>query len=172
MQLLRPPLVLRATIGPIGISPRRAWRRGLRVSLWRTERNRTTGVIGSSGGGAFDSSRGSVLRSSATYRLAARTRVRSTACLARQWHRGGSGGRRAYTAEALRLRLPRGRGSAGWSRAPADPTTRGIVAPPDDKFDSFGETVNAVRAAAALFGADAKDSQMGGALLLRFPRPK
>ena len=45
---------------------------------------------------------------------------------------------------------------------PADPTTRGIVAPPDDKFDSFGETVNAVRAAAALFGADAKDSQMGG----------
>jgi hypothetical protein len=31
----------------------------------------------------------------------------------------------------------------------------GIVAPPDDKFDSFGETVNAVRAAAALYGADA-----------------
>ena len=31
----------------------------------------------------------------------------------------------------------------------------GIVAPPDDKFDSFGETVNAVRAAAGLFGADA-----------------
>lgn len=41
-----------------------------------------------------------------------------------------------------------------------EPTDRkfvvlGIVAPPDDKFDSFGETVNAIRASAALFGADA-----------------
>jgi hypothetical protein len=31
----------------------------------------------------------------------------------------------------------------------------GIIAPPDDKFDSFGETVNAVRGAAGLYGADA-----------------
>lgn len=31
----------------------------------------------------------------------------------------------------------------------------GIIAPPDDKFDSFGETVNAIRGAAGLFGADA-----------------
>jgi hypothetical protein len=42
----------------------------------------------------------------------------------------------------------------------AEPTDRkfivlGIVAPPDAKFDSFGETVNAIRASAALFGADA-----------------
>jgi len=41
-----------------------------------------------------------------------------------------------------------------------EPTDRkfivlGIVAPPDDKFDSFGETVNAIRAAVALYGADA-----------------
>lgn len=31
----------------------------------------------------------------------------------------------------------------------------GIVAPPDDKFDSFGEAVNAIRGSAGLQGADA-----------------
>lgn len=31
----------------------------------------------------------------------------------------------------------------------------GIVAPPDDKFDSFAQTINEIRAAAALYGADA-----------------
>jgi hypothetical protein len=41
-----------------------------------------------------------------------------------------------------------------------EPTDRkfvvlGIVAPPDDKFDSFGEAVNAIRETAAYFGADA-----------------
>jgi hypothetical protein len=42
----------------------------------------------------------------------------------------------------------------------SEPTDRkfkvvGIIAPPDDKFDSFGETINAVRSLAGLYGADA-----------------
>jgi hypothetical protein len=66
--------------------------------------------------------------------------------------------RRWYIPIDNSARAPREAGQVAFLEAA--PTDRkfivlGIVAPPDDKFDSFGETVNAIRAAAALYGADA-----------------
>jgi hypothetical protein len=62
----------------------------------------------------------------------------------------------------------------------AEPTNRkfvvlGIIAPPDDKFDSFGETVNAIRAAAALyvmFSPPSRQEEQLAVLLSEFARKR